>query len=223
MSTKIGIIAEGPIDHALLPPLLERIARDRADYTWPVQPDDLAEVFQIRKRGHGGVLETVRKLIAVLSSNVYDHAFFVILLDRRTRPVQEEIRSLIAPHPRFILGIAIEEIEAWWLADRTNTLAWTDLAKALPSHCRYAHKKYRAERDDDPKKTLDELTREFGRFDRYYGEGSVDMAVEFAEDYWKESAYIDGIRAQCHQGYRPFEREVIQRFRRAGGSSRRRK
>ena len=27
MSTKIGIIAEGPIDHCLLPPLLERIAR----------------------------------------------------------------------------------------------------------------------------------------------------------------------------------------------------
>lgn len=68
MSTKIGIIAEGPIDHALLPPLLERIARDRAGYDWPVAPDDVAEIFNIRKRGHGGVLETVRRLVDALES-----------------------------------------------------------------------------------------------------------------------------------------------------------
>ena len=63
MSTRIGIIAEGPIDHALLPVLLERIALERASFGWPVAPDDVAEVFQIRKRGHGGVLETVRRLV----------------------------------------------------------------------------------------------------------------------------------------------------------------
>ena len=133
MSTKIGIIAEGPIDHALLPALLERIARDRAGYNWPVRPEDVAEVFQIRKRGHGGVLETVRKLVAALSTDVYDHAFFVIMLDRRTRPVQEEIRTLISPHGRFVMGIAIEEIEAWWLADRRNTLAWAGMTDSLPA------------------------------------------------------------------------------------------
>jgi hypothetical protein len=222
VSTKIGIIAEGPIDHALLPALLERIARARAGYSWPVQPDDIAELFQIRKRGHGGVLETVRRLVIALSADVYDHAFFVIVLDRRTRPVQEEIRTLIASHGRFVMGIAIEAIEAWWLADRRNTLEWAGLTGSLPRHCRYAVADYHAERDDEPKKTLDELTRESDRFDRCHGEGNVELAIEFAEDYWKEFAHLDDIRAQCHLGYRPFEREVTQRFRQAARASRRR-
>jgi hypothetical protein len=168
------------------------------------------------------VLETVRRLVAALSTDVYDHAFFVILLDRRTRPVQDEIRALIGAHGRFVLGIAIEEIEAWWLADRRNTLEWAGLAESLPAHCRYADGRYHAERDDEPKKTLDELTRESDRLDRYYGDGSVELAIEFAEDYWKEFAHLDDIRAQCTQGYRPFEKDVTQHFRRAAGKFRRR-
>jgi hypothetical protein len=222
VSTKIGIIAEGPIDHALLRALLERIARDRADYSWPVRSDDIAAVFQIRKRGHGGVLETVRRLVAAFSTDVYDHAFFVIMLDRRTRPVQEEIRTLIGAHGRFVLGVAIEEIESWWLADRRNTLEWAGLTGSLSPHCRYAAADYHAERDDEPKKTLDELTRESDRFDRYYGDGNVELAIEFAEGYWREFAHLDEIRAQCKKGYRPFERDVTQLFRQAAGESRRR-
>lgn len=216
MSTKVGIIAEGPIDHVLLPPLLERIARDRAEYDWPIIGEDVAEVFQIRKRGHGGVLETVRKLVTALDDPaVYDHAFFVILLDRRTRAVQRGIEQLLVNRNRFVLGIAIEEIEAWWLGDRRNTLVWSALRGGLPGDCRYAQTDYRSERDDNPKKTLDELTRISDRFDRYYGEGNVDLAQEFAEDYWRQYARLDDIRAQCPQGYRPFERTATQQFRAA--------
>jgi hypothetical protein len=217
MSTRIGIIAEGPIDQALLPVLLERIARDRAHFDWPLAPDDVAQVFQIRKRGHGGVLETVRRLVTALSNEVYDYSFYVILLDRRTVQVQKEIRKLVSMHDRFILGIAIEEIEAWWLADRRNTLAWVDLVDRLPRECRYAHDKYRCERDADPKKTLDELARHSDRFDRTYGEGNVDMAREFAEDYWRNSAHLDDLRVHCPRGYAPFERSVTQEFRSAAG------
>ncbi len=36
MSTRVGIITEGPIDQALLPPLLSRIAELRAEFRWPV-------------------------------------------------------------------------------------------------------------------------------------------------------------------------------------------
>ena len=43
-ATRVGIIAEGPIDHALLPALLERIARDRAAFDWPVLGEDAALV-----------------------------------------------------------------------------------------------------------------------------------------------------------------------------------
>jgi hypothetical protein len=215
VSTKVGIIAEGPIDYHLIPALLERIARDRAGYDWPVRPDDLTDIFPIRKRGHGGVLDLVRRLVEALSQTVYDHAFFVILLDRRTRPVQEQVRQLISGQDRFVLGVAIEEIEAWWLGDRRNTLAWAHLAPAPPAHCRYAAADYHAESDPAPKVTLDESTRESERFDRFYGEGNVDMAEEFAEDYWKDHARLDDIRAQCALGYGPFEDATTQRFRRA--------
>jgi hypothetical protein len=197
MSTKIGIIAEGAIDHALLPAILERIAKDRADFTWPVTADDIAESFPIRKRGHGGVLETIRALVKALDTEHFNHACFVILLDRRTHAVQAEIRKLIRGRDRFVIGIAGEEIEAWWLGDRTNTLAWSGLRHSLPDACRYARAKYLAEQDDALKKTLDELTRCSERFDRCYGEGNLDMASEFAEGFWQAYARLNEIATQC--------------------------
>ena len=214
MSTKIGIIAEGSIDHVLLPPLLERIAQSRADFAWPVNAEDVAELFLIRKRGHGGVLATVRKLVSVLDTQFFEHAFFVILLDRKTRAVQEQIRTLLANRDRFALGLAIEEIEAWWLADRVNTLAWAGMTQP-PENARYAAEEYKAEQDADPKKTLDELTRLSDHFDRYYGEGNTDMASDFAEDYWRQHAMLDAIRTQCSEGYGRFEDVAVNRFRTA--------
>jgi hypothetical protein len=212
MSTKIGVIAEGPIDHALLYPLLERIARDRVGFNWPVRPDDVADHFPLRKRGHGGVVDAVRRLVQSLDQPEFDHAFFVVLLDRRTRAAQLEIRKILSKHPRFVFGVAIEEIEAWWLADRVNTLLWSELSDRLPSGCLYAAKGYRAERDKCPKKTLDELTRHSDRFDRVYGEGSVELAREFAHDYWRQFARLDDIARECPRGYRKFEKAIINHF-----------
>lgn len=213
MSTKIGVIAEGPVDHILLPALLERIAQDRAQFRWPLDADDVAEVLLIRKRGHGGVLETVRKLVTALNTQYFDHSLFVILLDRRTEAVQRRIRRLIRGKDRFVLGVAIEEIEAWWLGDRTNTLAWTTLRDSLPSACRYAASDYHAESDRRPKTTLDELTRLSDRFDRYYGDGNTDLATDFAEDYWRQSARLDEIAVQCPHGFGGFQRDMTNAFR----------
>ncbi len=53
MSTRVGIIAEGPIDLALLPPILSRIAEERAGVNWPVQVADAFEWLQMRPRGQG--------------------------------------------------------------------------------------------------------------------------------------------------------------------------
>lgn len=214
MSTKIGVIAEGPIDHLLLPALLSRIAAEKADFTWPLHSEDAADLFAIRKRGHGGVLETVRRLVKVLDTAYFEHACFVILLDRRTKGVQDRIRKLIQGRDRFVLGIAIEEIEAWWLGDRRNTLAWANFdGTPLPS-CRYAVQDYHAESDDRPKLTLDELTRLSERFDRCYGEGNVDLAREFAEDYWRSNAQLDQMAGQCPRGFGVFQSEVSACFRR---------
>jgi hypothetical protein len=213
---KIGIITEGPIDYVLLDPLLSRIAQDKANFSWPVVPDDVAQYFPMRKRGHGGVLKTVRSLVRALDRRYFEHAFFVILLDRRTEAVQAQIRRDIrGKEGRFVLGLAIEEIEAWWLGDRTNTLAWSRLQNRLPAHARYAARRYRAEGDDAPKRTLDELTRLSDRFDRVYGKGSVDLATQFAQECWRSNARLDEIAGQCPKGFRPFQRRTTRAFRQA--------
>jgi len=53
MSIRVGIIAEGTIDLALLPPLIRRIAEERAELKWPVQVADAFEWLQMRPRGQG--------------------------------------------------------------------------------------------------------------------------------------------------------------------------
>jgi len=221
VATRIGLIAEGPIDRALLDPLLSRIADEKVGFTWPVDADDMSTLFPIRKRGHGGVLKAVQALVRVLDEQFLDFAFFVIVLDRRTRPVQEAIRRHIAgKEHRFVVGVAIEEIEAWWLADRTNTLAWAGLSPAdLPAQCAYARSRYRAERDPTPKNTLDEITRISDRLDRYYGHGSVDLAVEFGEEYWRNGARLDDMCGQCPNGFHPFQRRAVNAFRRGRAAS----
>jgi hypothetical protein len=215
VSTKIGVITEGAIDHVLLRPLLSRIAEERSQFKWPLQTDGVPEHFPLRKRGHGGVLKAVQQLVKALDTEHFDHACFVILLDRRTQAVQDKVRELIRGRPRFVLGIAIEEIEAWWLGDRTSTLSWSRFTSGLPPDSRYAARGYRAEQDDAPKRTLDELTRRSDRFDCVYGDGNLDLATEFAEDYWQSNAHLDEIASQCPHGFRSFDRDMTNEFRRA--------
>ncbi|HUT34396.1 MAG TPA: hypothetical protein VNE39_13000 [Planctomycetota bacterium] len=215
-ATKIGIIAEGPIDQALLPALLERIACDRAQFRWPVSPEDATSSLRMRKRGHGGVLVAVRQIVNFLKrSSLFSYfAFFVILLDRRTKPVQDEVRKLVRESDRFVVGIAIEEIEAWWLGDRASTLAFLQLSDALPSELRYADPNYKAEQDPHPKKTLDELTQVSGAVDSTYGQGHVGIATDFARG-WRDTAQLDSIEWQCPKGFGAFCRDATNEFRRS--------
>jgi hypothetical protein len=222
MSTKVGIIAEGPIDHVLLPALLAAIATHKAAYKWPVDAGDVAELMPIRKTGHGGVLEKVRRLVTILKHNPLDYRFFVILLDEKTDAVQREIRELIRGDSRFVLGVAIKELEAWWLGDRTDTLAWCGFdPRSLPP-CRYGkcdqnHRLiYAAEKDDKPKRTLNELTELSTRFDRLYGDGNVELALQFVDQFWKVAFLngnrLDEIAAQCPHGFGQFQQSVKQAF-----------
>ena len=213
MSTKIGFITEGNIDDILIPPLLERIARERAELTWPTMPADLGEVIPVRKRGHGGVLEGVRRVVDYLKQYPRpDHAFYVVLLDRRTRHIQREVRRLIAGTHLFVIGIAIEEIEAWWLADRRNTLAWTGLQGEPPGRLDYLRQGYSPEGDQDPKRTLDELTNASPLLERRYGRGNTGLAFEFADRYWSEGADLAAIEIGCPRGFAPFCNEATERL-----------
>lgn len=99
-----------------------------------------------------------------------------------------------------MLGIAIEEIEAWWLGDRTNTLRWSGLSVRQLAGNRCGHGAYRAEKDPLPKMTLDAITGLSSRFDRNYGEGNLDMATDFGENYWRRGARLQEIAQQCPVG-----------------------
>lgn len=214
MSTKVGIIAEGPIDYILLPVLLERIAHDRASFTWPTMPDDLTEIIPTRKRGYGGVLKAVQRLVDCLSQTpLAEYAFFVILLDAPPSRVRRRVRQLIGGNPRFVLGIAIREIEAWWLADRRNTLAWLRLDEEPRGKARYWAASYKPENDRHPKRTLDELTVLAPELDQHYGHGNTELAREFAEDYWRDSAELDAMESSCPRGFRPFCRDTTEALR----------
>jgi hypothetical protein len=215
LATRIGIIGEGPIDEALLPPLLDRIAQARAGYTWPTNAAEFPDILRIRKRGHGGVLAKVRALAGYL--NEYpgtDHAFYVILLDSKTRAAQEEIRKLIQGNPLFVMGIAIQEIEAWWLADKRNLLEFLGIDDTHCQHTRFGQAAYCPEEDDDPKKTLDELTVRAPNLDATYGAGNSALAREFATEYWAGRADLAAIEGSCPKGFAPFCRDVEQSLRR---------
>ncbi len=213
MSDRVGIVAEGPIDLALLPPILRRIAEERAKVTWPVQVADAFEWLQMRPRGHGGVWMAIRRMVQVLRKDPnLPYAFIIILLDRRTQKIQTKVRKLIAGKDRFILAIAQEEIEAWWLGDRTNTLGWLGFGQP-PAGTRYAANDYLAERDDKPKRTLDELTEKSPRLDRVYGEGNLDLARDFAE-LWDGRVRLQEIETQCPNQFPSFCRGTTQAFRR---------
>lgn len=220
MSVRVGIIAEGPIDLALLPPILRRIAEERADVTWPVQVTGAFDWLQMRPRGHGGVWMAIRRIVRVLQKDPnLPYAFIVILLDRRTQKIQQKVRKLISGKDRFVLAVAQEEIEAWWLGDRTNTLSWLDFREP-PTGTRYAESAYLSERDDKPKRTLHELTQKSARVDRVYGEGNLDLAREFAE-LWDGRTRLREIETQCPRQFPAFCRETAQAFRRAKSLDRR--
>jgi hypothetical protein len=216
MSSKIGIIAEGVIDYILLPPLLEQIARKHAFFNWPIIPDDLGDIIPIRKRGHGGVLEAVRRLVKYLKTQTpSDYALFVILLDRRTHSVHREVKKLIRYSQLFVLGIAIEEIEAWWLADRQSTLAWLGLEDRPHGNLRYWLSGYNPESDANPKKTLDELSEISSNLTKRYGDGSTELAQDFVTCYWTNCVQLNDIERDCPHGFRPFSNNMTNAFRRA--------
>ena len=162
-------------------------------------------VFPMRRRGHGGVLKAVERLVSCLVANpMSEYAFFVVVVDSGPEGVLRRLRRLVRANPRLVLGIAVREIEAWWLADRRNTLAWLELERQPDGTARYWAKGYSPERDRRPKTTLDELTLRAPRLEQHYGDGNTELAREFAEDYWGKSAELDAIAASCPRGFAPF-------------------
>lgn len=213
---RVGLICEGPIDLALLHALIRRIAQSRVGIKWPLQSSDIVEELRIRKGGYGQIPKALKRLIPLLDSESYRRfsLICVVLDEKRTTRTRREIRKLIGGKARFVLGIAIREIEAWWLADRERTLEWLGLKDAPQPGCRYWGGGYNSERDDDPKRTLNELTELSPQCDRAYGQGNTDLAREFANT-WQNNANLRQISGHCRLGFAPFCKKTINALRRA--------
>lgn len=214
---KIGYFGEGKLDYILLPPLLEAIAQNKAQIHWPVEASDMKRL-NIRKTGHGGVLEKIRALMEFhdeckKSLERMPESFYVIVLDRRTRTVQQMIKETMnnCSIP-YVMGIAIEEIEAWILADRCQLLNWLQLDESA-SHVRklrYFDSEYDPEEDSDPKKTLDQLIRASSvpSADCW----NTDAAAEFVE-FWRDGSMdLVEIEKGCPKGFKPFSEAVSEYF-----------
>lgn len=217
-ATRIGLICEGRTDEILAAVLLRRIARDKAGFHWPidpVRPEDAIERLPLRRSwGQGAVVKRLQKLVKFLERNMNSVSLFVVLLDYKHNAREiREVRRLIGSRRNFILGIPIQEIEAWWLADRRATLGWLGLANNPRRNARYWAENYRAEKDSDPKRTLDELTRLSSNVERTYGRGSVDLAQDFAR-MWEQCARLGDIKAACPKGFKPFCKKATAAFQR---------
>lgn len=211
---RIGLLSEGPIDFELISALLRRISRSRVGITWPLRVADMIVELRYRPRGYGQVVNALRRLLPLLDSTEWlSFSLFVVVIDNSSR-ARRDIRKLLGGQQKFVLGVAIREIEAWWLADRRNTLEWLGLHDVAHDGFRYWAHRYSPERDTQPKDTLDELTRLSERVDRTYGDGNLELAREFAAA-GSENAELDQIENGCRRGFAPFCQDSIEALRRA--------
>jgi hypothetical protein len=206
---KIGLVCEGSIDEALIAALLKRIATERVGIHWPVRPFDVFQRINVRRGGHGQIPKAIRRLKIVMGQGpLWDVELFVIVLDHGTRATERSVRREIRGNLRFVLGIAIQEVEAWWLADRRSTLNWLDLSSHEIEDLRYGKRNYNAERDTKPKVTLNELTVQSEAVATRYGDGNFDLASSFAE-LWQHSADLDQMVVQCPRGFSRFHDSAV--------------
>lgn len=218
----IGLLSEGPTDVELIPALLKRIASLRTSIHWPLNVRNSLSEVRVRTGGFGQVVKGVRRIIERIHEEPFcEYSFFVVVLDDGAAEARARIRKLIRGNNKFVLGIAVPEIEAWWLADRENTLEWLQLADAQIQELRYGRENYRPERDDNPKRTLDELTFISEAVSGTYSEGNAGLAHEFASA-WKDSANLDQIENLCSRGFRPFCQSTTAAMRRAASRKGRR-
>ena len=209
---RIEIISEGSIDFVLLCPLLQSIA-GAAGAHWPLTPSDYTET-RLRKRGFGAVALAVD---AIIQDGQYlddQPDFYVIVLDQRNlEPIIREVRRKILHIPKMIFGVAIEEIEAWWLGDRNQTLGWLHLTNEAASDVGYSHD-YWPESDPEPKKMLGKLIEISDQTFFNYGDGSQILAAEFVEAAWSHHVNLEALAERCPNGFRPFLDDVSGRFQR---------
>jgi hypothetical protein len=150
---KIGLLVEGAIDEALLPPLIQDAlgrlsqAAPLTTMTFPYPPGGFGEVVKN--------LKTLVRLYQNLSERerLGCNLFLIVHDSRKTESIQKEIRTILREAVYFpaVYGLAIQETEAWVLGDIGH----------VNRHVFQIHPDPRLPRapelDPDPKKTLTDL------------------------------------------------------------------
>lgn len=165
---RVGLLTEGGIDEALLPPLLGQSAA-----TIPALRNLAIDwkAFPFAPNGYGEIPKNLKMLVKLHSrqsewERIGCDLFVVVHDSRKTDQVQGEIRAVLARSTTFpiVYGLAIQEVEAWVLGDIDNVNRYVFKIHPMPSL------PFAPERDRDPKKTLTDLfvsrTREL-EFDRW--------------------------------------------------------
>ncbi|MBI5242973.1 MAG: hypothetical protein HY922_04715 [Elusimicrobia bacterium] len=174
---RIGLLSEGGIDEALLPPLLAQLAEKvpgigTRKIDW--------NAFRFAPNGYGGIPKTLKVLSKLHSipsewGRIRCDLFVVVHDSRKTEDVQKDIRKILKAARDFpaVYGLAIQEVEAWVLGDIENVnkkVFKIDPLPKLPAA---------PERDKDPKKTLTNLFVKRSQaieFDRWNAECAREVA-----------------------------------------------
>lgn len=222
------VIGEGAIDDILLPPLIGTIA-NYYGAMWPIHFERDISISLRRGTGFGAVMVAVRNLVEMIKNKpdlfkrIADRV--LIVLDRKTEQAQADINKLIAPYDSFFLTIAVEEIEAWVLADREHVTEWLGISQKDFPESPFWDKKYRSEYDPDPKRTLNQLVQRSKLPFEYWDTGAAN---DFIEKYWRGNyftsydfqpwenwdgkAEIDMMKRQSPNSFVSFEQYLVSLF-----------
>lgn len=153
--SRVGLLVEGGIDEEILSVVLAQLLKTFR--RWRSQ-QNVFMFYLFPPNGYSEIPKNLRTLV-----NLYQDPserarigcdVFVIVHDmKNTEEVQREIRRILRDNQTFpaVYGIAIQELEAWILADIENVNRMVFRVEPTPRLPRAP------ERDSDPKRTLVEL------------------------------------------------------------------
>jgi hypothetical protein len=211
---KVYFVVEGEIDAILLSAIVRQVAKT-VGVRWPVIPEWDKKTISVRKTGHGGALEKVRRIASDYCSGIYERPdILIVMIDhRKTEEARSEIAELCRNLDFVILAFPKEEIEAWWLGDRQQVLAWLNLSERTATSLGY-HPGISTEGMLDPKSVLSSLTAESDSVDQIYGNGNIYLAEDFVENAWSNHINIHEVISSCPLFFRRFFDELCSAIRR---------
>lgn len=191
--SNIGLLIEGGVDEELLRPLLDRTISDIVN----VRPGETTYfIVPFPPNGYGEIPKNLKTLIRQYQDHeererIGCDLFLIIHDSRKTEEIQRQIKRILRDAPEFpsVYALAVQEIEAWVLADidevnrRIFRIHPQPLLPTSP------------ERDKDPKKTLTELfvkPSEHIDFDRWNRECARAVAPHVRHDQ---------VRRRCPRGF----------------------